>query len=84
MTPIRLRLREAREARGLSQSALAALSGVGRVTVNRIENYKVTAIDLGVLEKLGAALGMDPAMLLTTEPAAASASRKAPPARRGR
>jgi transcriptional regulator with XRE-family HTH domain len=74
MTPVRLRLREAREARGLSQSALATLSGVGRVTVNRIENHKVTAIDLGVLEKLGTALGMDPAMLLTTEPAAGKGS----------
>ena len=73
MSPITLRLREARTARGLTQAKLAQLAGVREATVNRIENHRVTAIDLRVLEKLAAALGIDPALLLKTEPS----SRKA-------
>jgi hypothetical protein len=35
--------------------------------VNRIENNRVTSIDLRVLEQLARALEMDPALLLATE-----------------
>lgn len=66
MSPIQLRLREARLARGLTQAALAARAGVRKATVNRIENNRVTSIDLRVLEQLARALEIDPALLLVT------------------
>ena len=54
-------LREIREARGLTQPALASLAGVGHITVSRIERHKnvptprvarrlATALDLPVEE----------------------------------
>jgi DNA-binding XRE family transcriptional regulator len=59
-----LRVRELREALGLTQAELAERAGVRRATVNRIENAHVTAIDLDVLEKLGDALGVEPSFLI--------------------
>lgn len=67
MSPIRLRLREVRSARGLTQAKLAELAGVREATVNRIENHRVTSIDLVVLEKLAKALQVDPAILFVSE-----------------
>jgi transcriptional regulator with XRE-family HTH domain len=64
ITVIRIRLRELRELRGLTQTALAERAGVRRATVNRIENARVLAIDLSVLEKLAVALDVDAAMLI--------------------
>jgi transcriptional regulator with XRE-family HTH domain len=49
---------------GISQAELARRSGITRATINRIENAKVTSIDLGVLEKVAAALQVDPALLI--------------------
>lgn len=70
MSPIQLRLRELRDAKGWTQAELAEKAGIRRATVNRIENAKVTAIDLAVLEKLASALGVNAAMLVdhTTAP----------------
>ena len=68
MSPIRIRLKEVREARGLTQAALADKAGIRRATVNRIENARVTAIDLRVLEKLATALGLNAALLISHEP----------------
>ena len=59
-----LRVRELREALGLTQAELAERAGVRRATVNRIENAHVTAIDLEVLEKLGDALRVEPGFLI--------------------
>ena len=59
-----LRVRELREALGLTQAELAERAGVRRATVNRIENAHVTAIDLDVLEKLGDALRVEPGFLI--------------------
>jgi transcriptional regulator with XRE-family HTH domain len=64
MSPLRLRVKELREALGLTQAELAERAGVRRATVNRIENARVTAIDMDVLERLGDALGVDPALLI--------------------
>jgi transcriptional regulator with XRE-family HTH domain len=77
MSPLRIQLREARTAKGLTQAQLAELAQVRTATVNRIENNRVTAIDLTVLAKLAKALGVPAALLLTDEPATdASAARK--------
>lgn len=65
MSPLVLRVRELREALGLTQAELAARAGVRRATVNRIENTRVTSIDLEVLEKLADALNVDPGFIIT-------------------
>jgi transcriptional regulator with XRE-family HTH domain len=68
MSPLRLRVRELREALGLTQAELSQRAGVRRATVNRIENAHVTAIDMDVLERLADALGVDPGFLIERLP----------------
>lgn len=67
---ITLRVRELREALRLNQGQLAEKAGITRATVNRLENAKVSSIDLGVLEKLANALGVNAAAIIlhTAEP----------------
>jgi transcriptional regulator with XRE-family HTH domain len=73
---IYIRLRELRLALGLSQAELAARARTRRATVSRLENSRVTAIDLDVLEKLADALGVEPGFLLSRTPAAATTHRR--------
>jgi transcriptional regulator with XRE-family HTH domain len=61
--PVTIRLREVREAKGLTQAGLARASGVPQPTISRIERG-TSAIDLGVLERLADALGVDAALLI--------------------
>lgn len=68
MSPLRLRVRELREALGLTQAELADRAGVRRATVNRIENARVTAIDLGVLEKIADVLRVEPGFIIVRAP----------------
>ncbi len=69
MSPITLRVGELREAKGWSQAELARRAGVRRAMLNELEAGKRQRIDLGILEKLAAALGVDPAILLVVTPA---------------
>jgi transcriptional regulator with XRE-family HTH domain len=64
MSPLVLRVRELREALGLTQAELAQRAAVRRATVNRIENARVTAIDLDVLERIADALGVEPGFVI--------------------
>lgn len=64
MSPIRFRVNEVREARGMSQAELARVAGVARSTLVRIEKQETTAIDLVVLERLADALDVDATMLI--------------------
>ena len=64
MTPLSLRIREVRQVKGWTQAELARRAGIRRATVNRIENARVKAIDLDVLEKLAKALDVDPGYLI--------------------
>ncbi|HEY2378920.1 MAG TPA: helix-turn-helix transcriptional regulator [Gemmatimonadaceae bacterium] len=64
MTPLRVEIRTLREGRGWSQGELATRARVTRATVNRLENGRPRSIDLEVLEKLAAALGVSPPGLL--------------------
>jgi transcriptional regulator with XRE-family HTH domain len=66
---IYVRLRELRLALGLTQAELAARAGTRRATVSRLENSRVTAIELEVLEKLADVLGVEPGFLLSRMPA---------------
>lgn len=67
MSTIRVRVRELREALGLTQAELAERADVRRATVNRIENARVTAIDLAVLDRLATALKVEPGFLIVRE-----------------
>lgn len=69
MTPLRLRLAELRQARGLNQTQLAELAGVRRATVNELEAGKRQRIDLDILERLANALGVEPGAIIEREPA---------------
>jgi transcriptional regulator with XRE-family HTH domain len=69
MTPLRVRLRELREAAGLSQGALAALANVRQATISTIETGKVRRFDADVMERLAKALGVPPHTLFVTNPA---------------
>jgi transcriptional regulator with XRE-family HTH domain len=56
-------LRQARRASGLSQAALAARSGAGRVTIARLEAGAEQDFRLGTLSRLCEALGLELAAL---------------------
>ena len=64
MSPLSLRIRELRTAKGWTQTELARRAKIRRATVNRIENDHIKSIDLEVLEKLARALGCDPGFLI--------------------
>ena len=64
VTPIRIRLKQVRESRGLTQVELAAASGVRRATISDIENGKTSGIDFEVLERLATALGVNAAVMI--------------------
>lgn len=68
MSPIRLRIREIREERGFSQEQLANLAGVRQATVSELERRRGGRVDLDVVEKLAAALGVEPGDLIVREP----------------
>jgi transcriptional regulator with XRE-family HTH domain len=64
VTPVRIRLREIRESKQLSQAALAELSGIRKATISDIENAKTNGVDFDTLERLANALGVDAALLI--------------------
>lgn len=66
---IRLRVRELREAKAMSQEQLARAAKVRPATLTQIENARTTRVDLRVLERLADALGVDPGFLIERLPA---------------
>lgn len=68
MTPLQLRVRELREALGLTQGALAQQAGVRRATVSDLETGKSKGIDFATAEQLAKVLGVKPHELFTTIP----------------
>ena len=67
MTPLRVQIKELRQAKGWTQQELADQAKVTRATVNRLENGRQTSIDLDVLERLAGALGVTPGLLITAD-----------------
>lgn len=65
MSPLYLRVRELRTAKGLSQAELAQQAKVRIATISEIENQKTKRVDFDVLERLAEALDVDPSFLLT-------------------
>jgi putative transcriptional regulator len=69
MTPVRLRLREWREQRGLTQAALAERVGIRQATVSDLERGESARLDFALLERLCEALDIEPGELFEVEPA---------------
>ena len=64
MSPIQIRLRELRAAKGLTQVQLAKLCGMPQSTISRIESGSTTGVDFETLDRLAAALGVHPSELI--------------------
>ncbi len=58
MSRIELRLRELRQAKGLSQVQLAELTGIDQAAISRIETGQTQAMDFDVMARLCDALGL--------------------------
>lgn len=67
MSPVRLRVRELREARGWSQVELAKRAGIGRATLVAVENGSRKGVDFATLEGLAQAFGVPPGYLIVTD-----------------
>jgi len=76
MTPIRLRVRELRDARGWSQAKLAEIAGVRPATISEIESGASTAVHFATLERVADALGVDAAVLIDHQHAEAPARKR--------
>jgi transcriptional regulator with XRE-family HTH domain len=64
MTPISLRLRELRTAKGWTQQELAERSGVPQYTISRLESGEPESVNLAHLEQLADALEVDAGYLI--------------------
>lgn len=64
MTSLRLRIRELRESRGLSQDALATAAGVRQATISELERRRGGKVDLDVLERIARVLDVAPGELI--------------------
>lgn len=64
MTPIHIKVREARETHCMGQAQLAETAGVTQSTVSRKETGKVCSLDLEVFARLDNALEVHPASLI--------------------
>lgn len=64
MTPLRLRIKDFRLAKGWTQKELANKARVRVATISDMENGKVLRIDLPLLDRLAQALGVLPQALL--------------------
>lgn len=62
--PIVFRVRELREALGITQSALAKRAGIRPATLSAIENNQTSGIDLATLEALARELRVEPGFLI--------------------
>lgn len=60
----------------MSQSELARRSGVSQVTVNAIANNRTRQVQLETLDKIAAALGVNPGDLIVRAPSRAKLRRK--------
>lgn len=56
MSPVRLRIREERKRRGLTQTELARRVGVRQATISDLERRAVRRLNLAVLERIARVL----------------------------
>ena len=64
MSPVQIRLRELRRARGLTQVQLAKLCGMPQSTISRIESGSTTGVDFDTLDRVATALRVHPSELI--------------------
>ncbi len=64
MSRVELRLRELRQAKGMTQVELAERTGIDQGALSRIETGKTQAMDFDVMARLCDALGCEPGDLL--------------------
>ena len=64
MSPLGLRIKELRSAKGWSQRELSRKAGVRQATVSHLESGNVQTVDLSVLERLAKALKVDAGYLI--------------------
>ena len=64
MSPLALRIKELRNAKGWSQRELARRAKVRQATVSHLESGNVKTVDLSILEKIAKVLGCDPGYLI--------------------
>ena len=64
MSPLALRIKELRAARGWSQRELSRRAEVRQATVSHLESRNVKTVDLSILERIAKALGCDPGYLI--------------------
>jgi len=78
MSPLAVHLKEAREAKGLSQLELADRAKTRQGTISLLESGKTRRVDLDLLERIAKALGVSPAALIVVEapPKAAGERRR--------
>ena len=63
MTPIRLRVRELREAKGWTQEELARRAETRQATISDYEPGATNRPDLDILDRVARALGVEPGAL---------------------
>jgi transcriptional regulator with XRE-family HTH domain len=68
MTPIVVRIREIREAKGWTQELLAERAGTRQATISDLETGRTGRVDLDLLERIATALEVEPGALLVREP----------------
>lgn len=68
VTPIVLNLKSLREAAGLTQAELAERAQTRQATISDLENGKSRRIEFDLLDRLCAALGVEPGGLLERLP----------------
>ncbi len=64
MSPVRLRIREERRKRGLTQTQLAKRVGVRQATISDLERRAVRRLDMVLLERIARALKVSPTDLI--------------------
>jgi transcriptional regulator with XRE-family HTH domain len=64
MTPVVLRIRDARLKKGWTQTELAKRAGVRRATINQLESRRAQRVNLETLGKIAKALGVATLTLL--------------------
>jgi DNA-binding Xre family transcriptional regulator len=67
MSPIRLRVREIREKKLMTQVELAKAAGIRRATLSALESGRTRGIDFHTLEALAVALQVDAGHLIVHE-----------------
>ena len=67
MTPVVLRIKALRQARGLTQAELADKIGVRRATIADLENGAARQDTLDLIERLCKALAVEPGELIVRE-----------------